>query len=278
MTPRPTIAGENAAVQDTPGMDLCVLISSCDPYQDAWQPFLTLFDRYWPDCPWPVFLISNQSTIDHPRVHSLTVGADQGWASNLITVLDRLQPASILYLQEDYFLQSRVDTSRLLSVIDYALAHDIGFVRLAGGPDPDMNHSNPFGLGELGRGLKFRCSLQAAWWKTDTLRKLLVPGETGWNMEMAGSARSNLLPETFLGVHQNRPLLDYVADTAILKGKWMPAAVSLCRREGIRLDLSHRPVQSRVPLLLKQLRKSRPVRAIRGALRSLLPGSGKPVK
>jgi len=39
--------------------DTCVLIASCDAYSDAWAPFFALMKKYWPDCPYPIYLISN---------------------------------------------------------------------------------------------------------------------------------------------------------------------------------------------------------------------------
>lgn len=245
-----------------------IVVSSCDAYSDAWSPFLQLFDRYWPNCPWQTWWISNRLKVEHPRVRTFPVGDDKGWASNLLKLLDDQRPDSIIYLQEDYFLQTPVDSSRLQDVITFARSTDVGYIRLTGSPDPDLTHENTFGLGELSRGLKFRCSLQAAWWDAATLRKLLVPGENGWQMEMAGSLRSAELPETFLGVYHDQPLIDYYYDTGILKGKWMPGALDLLRREGIRVDTSHRPVHARFPLFLKKVRKSRAVTAVRDLFRS----------
>jgi hypothetical protein len=245
-----------------------IVVSSCDAYSDAWSPFLQLFDRYWANCPWQTWWITNQKNVAHPRVRTFAVGEDLAWASNLLKLLDDQQPDSVIYLQEDYFLQNQVDSDRLQRVIDFARSNDVGYIRLAGSPDPDLTHQNPFGLGELSRGLKFRCSLQAAWWDVATLRNLLVAGENGWQMEMAGSRRSDALPETFLGVYRDQPLIDYYYDTGILKGKWMPGALDLLRREGIRVDTSHRATHARLPLFLKKVRLSRPVAAVRDLFRT----------
>lgn len=254
--------------QNQPAGKCCVVVSTCDAYCDAWPPFLELFDRYWPDCPWQVWWISNRLRVEHTRVRTFPSGEDLGWASNLLKLLNDQQPDSIIYLQEDYFLQSPVDSDRLASVIDFARNSSVGYIRLAGSPDPDLEHNNPFGLGELSRDMKFRCSLQAAWWDVSTLRKILVPGENGWQMEMDGSRRSTDVPETFLGVHSKQPLIDYYYDTGILKGKWLPGALDMLRREGIRVDTSQRPTHARLPLFLKRVRKSQAVTAVRNLFRS----------
>lgn len=246
----------------------CVVITSCDAYHDAWDPFLQFFDRYWPDCPWPAWLITNKRTVQHSHVQTFATGSDPSWADNLLKLLDDLRPDSIVYMHEDFFLQNPVDSNRLQQVVDYASQSGVGYIRLAGKPEPDLTHDNPFGLGELSRGLKFRCSLQAAWWNVETLRKLLVRGENAWQMEVDGSRRSDQVPEPFLSVRSDQPLIDYYHETGILKGRWLPGALKFCRREGIAVDTSHRPIHPRLPLFLKRIRKSRPVEAVRDLFRA----------
>ena len=36
-----------------------VVVSSCDAYSDAWKPFFKLFFKYWSDCPFPIYLVTN---------------------------------------------------------------------------------------------------------------------------------------------------------------------------------------------------------------------------
>ncbi|MCA9110683.1 MAG: hypothetical protein KDA52_12090 [Planctomycetaceae bacterium] len=250
-----------------------IIIPSCDAYSDAWGPFFQLLYRYWPDCPYPLHLVSINETYEDPRVHNISLREDRGWASNLRRVIDELKCQSIVYLQEDYFLQSRVDTKRLESVIRHAQQIGAGYVRLAGAPNPDLSHDNPFGLGEISRHARYRCSLQAAWWNGDTLRKLLVDGETGWDMELMGSQRSAELPEPFLATYFGSPLVDYSPDTGILKGKWVPGVLRFCRREGIEVDTSRRGTHAEWPLLLKRIRRSPKISAVRSWLKGQRPAA-----
>ena len=36
--------------------DSAILILSCDKFSDLWKPFFDLFWKYWPDCPYNVYL------------------------------------------------------------------------------------------------------------------------------------------------------------------------------------------------------------------------------
>lgn len=252
-----------------------IIISSCDNYNDAWPPFFELLFRYWTDCPWPIYLISNKETVEDPRVTTFALGEDLGWASNLKNVLNQIDCSSIIYLQEDYFLQNPVDTKKLIEVVQYAEQSNTGYIRLSGLPEPDLKHDNPFGLGELSKNAAYRCSLQAAWWNLDVLNQLLIEGETGWDMEKKGNDRSAKLEEKFLAIQRDQPLLDYYFDTAILKGQWMPGAIDLCKREGVAIDLSRRPIRSRWPLAWKTFRKSLLIHTMRNHFRKM---TGRPLK
>lgn len=33
-----------------------VLLSTCDSYEDTWNPFFKLMNKYWEDCPYDVFI------------------------------------------------------------------------------------------------------------------------------------------------------------------------------------------------------------------------------
>ena len=234
--------------------DTCILIASCDAYSDAWAPFFALMQRYWPDCPYPVYLISNQQEAGIPGVHSLTLNEDRKWAGNMLAALERLPYQRILYLQEDYFLQRPVNNQTIQQVLDFAEQTGAGFIRLAGWPDPELSHVNSLGLGQLAPKQKFRVSLQAGLWQRATLEKLLIDGESGWEMEIQGSERSQSLAEPFFAVSHLRPIIDYYVFTAILKGKWVPGALRLCRREGIDVDTSRRGIHGEWPFLVRNFR------------------------
>ena len=83
---------------------VAVLVSSCDSFFDAWRPFSVLFRKFWPDCPFKIFLIVNQLRIRSSLLQPIAVGPDRGWSSNLQLALTQITHPYVLYIQEDYFL------------------------------------------------------------------------------------------------------------------------------------------------------------------------------
>jgi hypothetical protein len=220
-----------------------IVISSCDLYRDAWTPFFWLFHRYWKDWPGTAYLVSNTSDYDDPRVTTIKVGVDRGWASNMKYVLSCFDSEYLIYMQEDYFLTRSVESQRIQCLIDLARKHRAACLRLYPSPGPDELYCYEPSVGKLAEDAPYRVSLQAAIWNREVLSSLLVDGETGWDMEIQGSERSRSLSTPFLSVTDLQyPAIAYLHRTAIVKGRWTDEAVELCRNEGIPLDTGKRPV------------------------------------
>jgi hypothetical protein len=241
---------------------VAILVSSFDGYRDAWDPFFTLFFRYWPDCPFTIYLISNNARYDGERVINLALGDDMGWANNMIAALSRIQAPYVIYLQEDYFLTRPVSTQRIIELIEYMDAKQAGYLRLYPSPGPDLDCADNPDIGEISKKAPYRVSMQAAVWRKDILQSLLVKDEDGWDMEFNGSERSLELDAVFLSVHRNGSVvrdddlpLPYLC-TAIIRGSWIREALEYCRAEGIELDTSRVTIE---PYSRYLIRKFEPI-------------------
>lgn len=215
---------------------LPVLVVSCDPYADLWRPFFDLFWRRWPDCRGPVYLGSNFVAFDDPRVRPLLVGKDVTWASSLRAMLDRIQSEYVILMLEDFFLMETVDNARVEGLADVAIAERVGCLRLYSIYPPEHPVAGHSDLGAFEPGDWWRITAQAAIWRVDTLRQLLLPGFSAWDFELVGSQMSDFMPDRIWGV--KTPALVY--DHAVEKGKWRPQGLAICRAAGIDVDPSTR--------------------------------------
>src|SRR6056297_2308057 len=115
---------------DTKNNKCSIIVSSYDGYSDIWRPFFELFFRYWPDCPFPIHLITNKLTYPDQRVKSMQLGADEGWSSNLIKALKSIDSEYIIYLQEDYFLKGKVKNEDIYQALDIIEKEKAAYLRL----------------------------------------------------------------------------------------------------------------------------------------------------
>lgn len=218
--------------------DVTLLVPSCDRYADLWPPFFALLRRDWPDCPYRVVLGSNVLACAEPGVEALTVGPDRDWSSSLRAMLTAIDTPYVLILLEDFFLESPVDTARLR---DLARRLDLlggAYLRLRPFPPPDHTLARHPPIGEIDVGAPYRCSMQAAIWRRESLLDLLVDGESPWEFEHLAARRSDLDPRGYYSTWD--PALRFFA--GVTMGAWLPQGVAVCRAQGVSVDTRARRV------------------------------------
>src|SRR3989344_3182549 len=166
-----------------------ILVSSCDVFDDLWHPFFKLFFKYWPDCPFPIYLISNFVKYNDRRVHTILLGEDKHWATNMINAFEKINTPYFVYFLEDVPLIRPVDTKRLLRLFDFMKDEGASCLRLYPLPGPDRPYKGKPDIGEIDKNAPYRVSTMAAIWKTQDFKDLIVPGENAWDMEIKGTER-----------------------------------------------------------------------------------------
>jgi hypothetical protein len=249
-----------------------ILVPSCDAYSDAWDPFFAFFFKYWPDCPFPIYLISENKVFPDPRVTTITLKKDFGWANNVDMALKQVSGKYFIYFLEDVFLMKKVDTARILRLFEMLKRDNIACLRLYPSPEPDMPYAKGVNEGErlgvIAQNAPYRVSTMTAIWKKESFLNLMKAGENAWQMEWEGTKRSALGSELFLSVYEKNPAISYFS-TAIKRGKWFYDAVQLCKKEGIYVDTSRRPVESKKKYLLRKINHFPPVYFLNRVIRKI---------
>lgn len=239
--------------------ELSLLVISCDKYADVWNPFFKLFWRYWPDCPYPIYLGANQRTFDDPRIEMILTGKDYGWASSTIRMMKSINSEYVLVLLEDFLIYRAVDLREVDSLLEALVNENGAYLRLMPSSPPDRDDPSHENLGVIDPGSKYRVSLQAAIWNKDIFLQLLEPGESAWQMETRGTLRSEQIDKKFYSVW--KPALHY--QNAVVHREWVPSAVRMLKDEGITPDFTYRPEMSMSTILrLKRARLFRGLAAL----------------
>lgn len=241
--------GGNIKTSDGVNEKCSIIVSSCDNFSDLWDPFFKLFFKYWPDCPFKIYLISETKYYNHPKVSMISLGKDYEWASNLKIAIKQAGTPYFVYLQEDYLLQSKVDTQRILRLLDVVIKNNAAYLRLRPTPPPQNKFKDSKEVGEVVKGTRYSISNQAAIRDSRFFLNFLRDGETGWDTELKGSLRCVSESQPFLSVY--KAALDYPRATAIKKGTWMYDAVKLCKKEGIAIDMKKRKIETAVHYYLR---------------------------
>lgn len=215
--------------------DVSVVVSSCDAFFDAWRPFAFFFRKFWPDCPFPVYLVTDHLDVRSASIRALPLGREKDWAGRVQAALEQIATPHVLYLQEDYFLTSAVDEEQLARDFAHAIERDAASLcfRDLSGLEPESAAGSDR-IMVVPRESTGRTRLQTALWKRDVLAAILVRGETPWDMEARGSARTRDLLMLTYTRNANAPVQYLV--TAIVRGLWTPQALALCRAHGVKIE------------------------------------------
>ena len=222
---------------------VAILVSSCDQFFDAWRPFAFFFRKFWPQCPLPVHLITNELPIESSFIRAIPVGPDRGWASNMRQALGKLDASHILYLQEDYFLSFPVQDAQLASDITYATDNDVDALYFRARSQLEQDFApltDRFGIVPINSDGRTRCQL--ALWKRESLLAVLREGESAWEMEARGSERTRQMKILSYKARENAPV--HYLMSAIVRGLWTREALAMCREEGIEIAPKFRGVYS----------------------------------
>lgn len=215
--------------------DYAVLILSCDKYSDLWNPFFHEFWKYWPDCPYKVYLGSNEiSPSPDTKAISLLSGKDVDWSSSFKKILDQIAEEHILVWIEDAFISSQVNTHYIKNTFEFLSKPNVKQIHMKPVPQPDTVTDETFGAYD--RRAPYRVTA-VGFWRKSTLQKLLLPGENAWNFEIMGSYRTAyedgyycLLEQPFEYVHM------------VEKGKWIAEGLAHCKKVGISIDQKKHPL------------------------------------
>lgn len=173
--------GERHAV--TQVRSVRVVAFSSDRYSDAWKPFAKLLERFWPDRPWPLVIVTNEVGAEIPGLHVITTGTDIGWGEAAARALESVPEEIVLVLMEDYFALAPWDTPFLIRALEAFSDDRVQYLRLSPVPPPSRPMDGlPWGPHDPGS--PYRFSLQASLVRRNYLTERARKRKTPWEFEL----------------------------------------------------------------------------------------------
>jgi hypothetical protein len=215
--------------------DISILINSCDKYSDVWEVFFPLFFKYWPDCPWKIYLGSNEKVYKDPRVNTICVGKDKSWADSALSMINKIPTKNIMFFLDDFFIFWKVNTKKVNHYYNVFTQLDANYMRLRNSPFSNKPVDGYPDLVLREKGEMYRTALDIAFWKKEVFMDLLVSGENPWQMEIEGSKRSC----KYDGFYTTK---EWVIErrNGLEAGKWMRYNLDLIKKEGLIIPKGHK--------------------------------------
>lgn len=240
---------------DASAPSAAVLICGSDNRRDVLERVLPSLVKYWPDCPYPIYLGLNTKYSYGPNITTVAAQPSE-WRRECAEQVAQTSETHLIVVLDDFLFQSPVDQNRLSALLSQAVKSDLPYLRLV-----PLGRSIMERLADLVRtpskveiramreGRPFYSGLQIAIWNKAHLLTLLNSPGTIWEFE-----------------HKRRPGVTHYAITGsppivyshlVEKGRWLPYAKSLLRKAGLPADLGTRriwPKWMNLRLMLDKMR------------------------
>ena len=220
---------------------VAVLICSSDSRRDVLERVLPSLLKYWPDCPYPVYVGLNTKYSVGANITTL-VANPSNWRTECLEQLAQMSETHVIVVLDDFLFQKPVDQNRVSALLSAAVESNLPYLRLV----PlgrsllerlrDLIRTRPRAdFQAIRAGRPFISSLQIAIWNKTHFCSLLKSGSGSiWDFEH--QARSGATHYAITGY----PPIAY--NHLVEKGRWQPYANSLLRQAGLPGELGTRPV------------------------------------
>ena len=225
--------------------DMCILVVSCDKYADCWTPFSDCMRKFWPDCPYPVYLCTDSKNLDQQTIYKRALhGSNPTWTGLLRLACAQIEEPYIFIVLEDHWLGNVVNS--------FKIEEDLAVLR--NNPEVGVIYSDYHATGttdwrkdsryhEIPAGTQYRLSAGPSVWRKEFLILACRDDVDAWNFERVKSFSPETYAYTVLASKESHyPRVDLSG--AILRGKWQRFVPSFAAKNSLRIDTKHRPLMS----------------------------------
>jgi hypothetical protein len=224
-----------------------LFVVSTDSYEDVWDHFFFFLSKYWKNIPFHVTLLTEKKKYENisMQVKCMNINGDN-WSDVVVGGLNNLESEFVIFMLDDMFLDSEVNNNMVINALKIIENNQkISCITLGGN-----DNTRQFEPSEYPNMLRvkdrspFKVTTSPSLWKKETLISILRSGESPWEFERKGSERSYKKRDLFY-VLEKPAMTTYhtwIADSAIIRGKWQYDALKWLRSEGRIVDIKARGI------------------------------------
>ena len=222
-----------------------------DGYYDIWEDFLELFNKNWPACPYPLYIVDGVKELDFSRDYKVSVvhaGEDAEYSRKVQTALKEINADYYLLLLEDFFFERRIDADPLGDVLDSMEHNDVSYLRmtmpefLVGQNTMKYKEDKKSGFLYIPESDEYTVTCQPSIWKKDFLSQCIgTENYNAWIFEGIYSYSKYAHSKNFLDrcrICLSNPL---VLRHGAVQGKILPNVYADIRKSGYEFK-NHRGV------------------------------------
>ncbi len=221
---------------------LSMLMLSCDAYSDLWDDFFNLKEKYWPDCPYKWFVVTESKEYKREGVSVIKCGKDLDWAGRFRKAVSEIDSYYFGVYLEDYFITESVDSVLISELVDLMEKNNVTYINTSDVfksiiklPQKEYYKEH---LIIIPQHQKYGISTEAAIWeKNFLLKKLGVEDYSAWKFEIDRCQEA--LSNDGLGgfnLCDDRMPFHVSIIPVVIQGKIYPAARRFFRKNGYNFN------------------------------------------
>lgn len=220
-----------------------LLVNSCDAYSDVWDLFFKALQVQWPDCKFPVVLLTeSKSYSGYPGLKVINVN-NPCWGARYKKALKEIQTPYIFPVLEDFVLQEKFTNENLfVQVIKWLDENpDIGVFYLHRHPNVLQNETEFEGFGLMPPKSDYKLTTMFGLWRKTYLDKCIKGYENPWEWELWVTRYAWRFKEREYALLESQPEYFIIPLGGVIRrGLWHPEAKPLSEKYGVEIDFSKR--------------------------------------
>lgn len=218
-------------------MDCSIIVMTCDSYSDCWLPFKTLKDRYWSNCPYKIYIVTETKNCEY----FYTIKKQGAWTKRLREALQDIDTEYVLFMLEDYFIREYVDQERICNILDN-FKNDEAVYDFEKAFDDKLADNHILGFGQKIDNTIYMNNTQPAVHNRLKLIERLQQDQTIWQWETTPISSPYKFyintDEWIIDVGHRRDIKGF----GVTKGKWTKECIAFFEKEGIEVNYNERGI------------------------------------
>jgi len=239
--------------------ELALVVIGFDGYEDVWDHYFELLERFWPDNPFPVYLVNQEKRPNYKNVTIINCGADAEWSKKAQAAVNQIDANYICLLLEDFFAGEVIHTQEIQDTLEWIIKEQIRYYKLF----TFSKITTPLYKGisylhTIPENMDYGISLQASIWERSFLKETL--GEDNYNAwifeaNRLSDSKNATSSEAMQGcVYDSRNILKI--QHGIVQSKYLPKTVKYFEKMGYSLDTTKREVMKGKSYRMYQIKKA----------------------
>lgn len=226
-------------------IDVSLVVLSCDKNEWLLHIFFELFERYWKECPYEVYVSTESKKIGaNIPVQNINCNEEVAWSGRLKYSLEIVNTDYVLLMLDDFLIEENVNQVLLNEYVEWLKekkGNNIVLTTVEGEKSLGMECDGK--LVRRDRFGRYKTSLQCGLWDRKVLLSLLDKQENAWEFELFGNCRSFVCDNTFFALTNKcyKPIV-YNEGFFVVQGKVnMPEKRRIEQKTGIEINIDDHP-------------------------------------